>query len=51
MGSGSASELGGVHRLRPGVNSVSIRIIGSRYSEDDNEHDSEVVGIRGAGIS
>lgn len=51
VGSGSASGLGGVHRLGPGVNSASIHIIGSRYSEDDNERGSEVVGIRGAGIS
>lgn len=51
MGSGSASGLGGVHRSGAGVNSASIQIIGSRYSEDGNERDSKIVGIRGAGVS
>lgn len=49
VGSGSASGLGGVHRMGPGVNSASIHITGTRLS-DENERDGDVVGIRGAGI-
>lgn len=48
---GSVSELGGVHRLRLGVGSVSIQIIEFQNCGDNKECDSKVVGMRGESVS